>query len=223
MQSTATAMENSATDDDIVTLGKLLPIVNNKEWIERLTKYDEITDIQLRIKGESDEEKINTIVQECQEICENNNVRLWINDFWKAAVKAKCFGVHVGQEDLGKCIDEGGLDIIRDNNMALGISTHSFAELSAAFGVRPSYISLGPVFGTKSKDVAFDPQGLDTVKKWKELINPSVPLVAIGGINDASIVSTVKEAGADCVAVISAITKADDVGNAVRQLDNAMN
>ncbi len=214
--------DNDNNENNIPILGRILPIVADKQWIEKLSQYDEITDIQLRIKNENNEDKIEQIVKECQDICNSNNVRLWINDYWKAAVKAKCFGVHVGQEDLGKCIDEGGLDIIRENNMALGISTHSYAELSAAFGINPSYISLGPVFGTKSKDVAFDPQGLDTVRKWKELIHPNVPLVAIGGINDAETVVQVKDAGADCVAVISAITKAEDVDVAVAQLDLAM-
>jgi len=212
----------SEEDKDTVTLGKVLPILNNQEWVERLSLLDEITDIQLRIKDETDEDKIFEIVQNCQEICANNNVRLWINDYWRAAVKANCFGVHVGQEDLAKCIDDGGLDKIRECNMALGISTHSYAELAAAFGVKPSYISLGPVFGTKSKNVAFDPQGLETVKKWKELIDPEVPLVAIGGINDAEIVSQVRRAGADCVAVISAVTKASNVDQAVQDLNSAM-
>ncbi len=216
------AVEANEEEQDVPTLGRILPIVADKEWIEKLSQYDEITDIQLRIKNEEDEEKIEQIVQECQAICQANNVRLWINDYWRAAVKAKCFGVHVGQEDLGKCIDDGGLEIIRESNMALGISTHSYAELSAAFGINPTYISLGPVFGTKSKNVAFDPQGLDTVRKWKELIHPSIPLVAIGGINDAETVAQVKDAGADCVAVISAITKAEDVDAAVCQLDSAM-
>lgn len=207
---------------EIETLGKILPIVNNEEWVERLSKIAEITDIQLRIKGETDEDKIFELVDACQKICERNGVRLWINDFWKAAVKAKCFGVHVGQEDLGRCIDDGGLDIIREQNMALGISTHSYAELSAAIGIKPTYISLGPVFGTLSKDVAFDPQGLDTVTKWKQLMAPEVPLVAIGGINDAETVSQVRAAGADCVAVISAVTKAEDVNGAVKKLSRAM-
>ena len=216
------AFSKNKDSSNSVELSKLLPIVNNQEWIERLSKLDQITDIQLRIKGESDEEKIERIVHDCQQICANNNVRLWINDYWKAALKAKCFGVHVGQEDLGKCIDEGGLDAIRNSNVALGISTHSYAELSAALGIKPSYISLGPVFGTKSKDVAFDPQGVDTVEKWKELIHPDVPLVAIGGINDVETVSAVRQAGADCVAVISAVTQADDYVLAVRDIKSVM-
>ncbi len=213
---------SKSNDDGCEVLSSILPIVDSKEWVERLTKINEIRDIQLRIKGENDMKKIDEMVQECQNICAASHVRLWINDYWRAAVKAKCFGVHIGQEDLGQCMADGGLDIIRENNMALGISTHSYAELSAALGVQPSYISLGPVFGTNSKNVAFDPQGLDTVKKWKELMDPDMPLVAIGGINDPETVSKVKDAGADCVAVISAITKADNVEHAAHRLNSAM-
>lgn len=215
--------ETTASDNDSITLGKLLPIVDNAEWMERLTKLDEITDIQLRIKGETDEDKIEKLVQKCQDICERDGVRLWINDFWKAAIKAKCFGVHVGQEDLARCADVGGLEQIKSNGLALGISTHSYAELAAAFGINPSYISLGPVFGTQSKNVAFDPQGLATVRKWKELIASDYPLVAIGGINDAQRSQEVKEAGADCVAVIGAVKKdEEDIATAVNELEVSM-
>jgi thiamine-phosphate diphosphorylase len=107
-------------------------------------------------------------------------------------------------------------------NMALGISTHSYGELSAALGVKPSYISLGPVFATSSKNVDFDPQGLSTVRKWRQLISPDVPLVAIGGIGDAYTATQVKEAGADCAAVIGAVTKAKETRVAVSQLNEAM-
>jgi thiamine-phosphate diphosphorylase len=204
-----------------LVLGKLLPIVDSIDWIERLVTLEEITDIQLRIKGETDESKIQDLVERCQNACERNGVRLWINDFWKAAVKTKCFGVHLGQEDLARCLDEGGLEEIRSNGLALGISTHSYAELATALGIKPSYISLGPIFGTKSKNVAFDPQGLETVRKWRELIGSDVPLVAIGGINDVERAKQVKWSGADCVAVIGAVQK-DDIATAVKQLGEAM-
>lgn len=212
---------DTRTTSNAITLGKLLPIVDNSQMLERLTSLKEITDIQLRIKGETDENEIFALVQTCQDICERDGVRLWINDFWKAAVKSKCFGVHIGQEDLGRCADAGGLENIKQNGLALGLSTHSYAELAAAFGIKPSYISLGPIFGTQSKDVAFDPQGLATVQKWRELIGPDIPLVGIGGINDAERTKEVKDAGADCVAVIGAVKK-DDIASAVNDLNIAM-
>lgn len=202
-------------------LGKLLPIVDNVDWLERLVKLEEITDIQLRIKGETDQGKIFDLVQNCQNLCERHGVRLWINDYWRAAINAKCFGVHLGQEDLARCVEEGGLEEMKSNGLALGISTHSYAELATALGIKPSYISLGPVFGTKSKNVAFDPQGLETVRKWRDLIGFDTPLVAIGGINDAERTKQVKCSGADCVAVIGAVQK-EDIATAVKQLEEAM-
>ena len=84
-------------------------------------------------------------------------------------------------------------------------------------------ISLGPVFKTSSKDVNFDPQGLETVRQWRSLMPPDVPLVAIGGIGDAHIAKRVREAGADCAAIIGAVTTAEDVTYAVEALNEAMN
>jgi thiamine-phosphate diphosphorylase len=210
------------TNTDAPTLGTILPIVDTVDWVERLTKTPGITDIQLRIKDETDPDRILERVKLCQNMCHDANIRLWINDYWQAAVKAGCFGVHVGQEDLVKCINAGGLDELIKHNLALGISTHSYGELAAALGVNPSYISLGPVFGTSSKKVAFDPQGLATVAKWRQLIPSHVPLVTIGGIGDAETARQNKEAGADCVAVIGAVTQSEDVAASVLQLNAAM-
>jgi len=214
--STATA------DTDEPILGRILPIVDTVEWVKKLTQTPGITDIQLRIKDETDADRILERVQKCQKMCHDANVRLWINDYWKAAVDAGCFGVHVGQEDLVKCINAGGLDELRKNNLALGVSTHSYGELAAALGIHPSYISMGPVFGTSSKKVAFDPQGLGTVFKWRQLIPPQMPFVTIGGISDPEKARQNKETGADCVAVIGAVTQSDDVAAAVCELNNAM-
>ena len=203
-------------------MGRILPVVDTVEWVERLTKTPGVTDIQLRIKDEKDPAKILEKSKQCQEMCQASGIRLWINDHWKAAVEAGCFGVHVGQEDLVKCLQSGGIDEMRKRNMALGISTHSYAELSAALGMKPSYISMGPVFATKSKNVQFNPQGLPIVSKWRQLIPPEIPFVAIGGINDEQFAHQVREAGADSVAVIGAVTRVDDVESAVSRLNDAM-
>ena len=216
------AAHGAVTDCDLPRLGRILPIVDTVEWVRRLCETEGVEDIQLRIKGEASADDILIMVKEAQALCRSAKIRLWINDYWDAAVEAGCFGVHVGQEDLLKCMENGGLDVLRDNNLALGISTHSFAELAAALGVRPTYISLGPVFATTSKTVRFDPQGVGTVAKWRELTNPDIPLVAIGGIGDAEITRQVKLAGADCVAVINAVTKPDDIVSAVAALNIAM-
>ncbi len=205
-----------------VVLGRILPIVDTVEEIEKLVKISGVTDIQLRIKDEAEPAKITERVKVCQEHCKSNGVNLWINDFWEAAIEAGCFGVHVGQEDLVKCILAGGLDRLRAKNMAFGVSTHSYGELAVALGVEPTYISMGPVYATSSKKVGFHPQGLDTVQTWRRLINPRIPFVTIGGINSLETARANKEAGADCIAVISAITQAEDAASAVASYNNVM-
>lgn len=203
------------------TIGPILPIVDSVEWVQRLTQIKGVTDIQLRIKDEKDSQKIQNIVNEAQKACADAGVHLWVNDYWEAAIEAECFGVHLGQEDLKRCVDKGDLDRLQKSNLALGISTHTYAELASALGVKPSYISIGPVFQTTSKDTDYDPQGLEIVTKWRNLVPNDMPLVAIGGIN-TKIAERVKEAGADCVSVIGAITKSDNVEEAVQGLIEAM-
>jgi len=205
------------------SLGKLLPIVDTVEWIEQLVATPGITDLQLRFKDTSDHATIIDRIRRAQSLCKSNEVRLWINDHWRAAVEAGgCFGVHLGQEDLASCVDAGGLASLRAAGLALGISTHSYAELAAALGVRPSYVSLGPVFATTSKNVQFDPQGLETVRQWRGLLPPEIPLVAIGGIGNDDVAKAGRAAGADCVAVIGAVTKSEDIAQAVKDLNDAM-
>jgi len=208
--------------DGVPILGRILPIVDTIEWVERLSKTPGVTDIQLRIKDETDPDRIADRAQKCEEMCREHGVRLWINDHWRAAVKAGCFGVHVGQEDLVQCMKAGGLEELKKANIALGISTHSYGELAAALAVKPTYISLGPVFATSSKKVQFDPQGLDTVARWRKLIPPEIPFVTIGGIGGVDAAMANREAGADCVAVIGAVTSAEDVPGTVAKLNDAM-
>lgn len=205
-----------------VVLGRILPIVDTVDQVEQLVQIPGVTDIQLRIKDETDPVKITERVKLCQEYCKSDGVNLWINDYWEAAVEAGCFGVHVGQEDLVKCILAGGLDRLRSKNMALGISTHSYGELAVALGVQPTYISMGPVYATSSKKVGFYPQGLDTVRKWRRLIPPHIPFITIGGINNLRAATANKEAGADCIAVISAINQSNDAATSVKNYNDAM-
>jgi len=260
----ATASHNTNTididttidDDGIPTMGKILPIVENFEWVERLCQTKGITDIQLRIKPSNttsnpdDGDEISQIIERCQTVCAKTGVRLWINDYWKQAIQAGCFGVHLGQEDLARCIlhnndtnngssivgGGGGLDAIRTANLALGISTHSYAELSVAMGLKPSYISLGPIYLTRSKNVDFEPQGVATVEIWRRLMGlliddgtggcgggaEEIPLVVIGGIGNGEKVGEVRRAGADCVAVIGAVTGTEDLEGVVSELTLAM-
>lgn len=215
-------------DHDCAILGQILPVVSTREWVKRLCETPGITDIQLRIKDptiSSNTTAVQEIIQHSQYLCSGfGGIRLWINDYWEEAISCeeKPFGIHLGQEDLTKCIEKGGLDRIRSAGMALGISTHSFGELSVALGIKPTYISLGPIYDTTSKNVIFEAQGVNTVRKWRELIGEDIPLVGIGGIDNVEKVRDVKDAGLDCVAVIGAIEKASNLEGITKKFIEAM-
>lgn len=145
-----------------------------------------------------------------------HGARLWVNDHWQAAVAAGVYGVHVGQEDLA-AMDPEAVRALARSGARLGVSTHSYGELATALSVRPSYISLGPIYATDSKDVSrWEPQGLERIAHWRSLLPLDTPLVAIGGVS-LERAPGVLDAGADGIAVISAITKASDRNEAVRQ------
>lgn len=161
-----------------------LPILDQPIRVKRLLALG-VKDIQLRIKGASPEAldaEISTAAAACRASTAATGAgRLWVNDFWREAIKHGAYGVHLGQEDL----EAGGgeaLAAIAAAGLRLGVSTHSYLELARATAVRPSYISLGPVFETISKKVAFSPRGAGLVRTWRALVDARMPLIAIGGI-----------------------------------------
>ena len=87
-------------DDGVPEIGRILPIVDTVDWVRQLAQASGITDIQLRIKDLKDKDKILNRIRTCQKLCEDNGKRLWINDYWEAAIEAGCFGVHVSFESL---------------------------------------------------------------------------------------------------------------------------
>lgn len=161
-------------------------LVNRRRRVERLLSLG-VRDIQLRIKG-ADPDELDAEVARAERACRAAGGRLWVNDFWRAAIKHRTYGVHLGQEDLHAASGDV-LREISEAGLRLGVSTHSYLELARALAVRPSYISLGPVFETRSKNVAFSPRGAGLVRVWRALVD--VPLVAIGGIS----VETAPEVG----------------------------
>ena len=92
--------------------------------------------------------------------------------------------------------------------MRLGLSTHGYAEVASALAIRPSYIAIGPVFATTTKQLKTKPQGIEALKRWRRSLN--YPLVAIGGIS-LDKAKDLCEAGADGIAVVSDIATAAHV------------
>lgn len=144
------------------------------------------------------------------------NAQLFINDHWQLAIKYHAFGVHLGQEDLAVT----DLAAIQAAGLALGISSHSYFELLLAHQYSPSYIALGHIFPTTTKQMPSAPQGLAKLKHYVALLQDHYPLIAIGGI-DLTNLAKVKATGVGNIAVVRAITKAKDPLAAFAELSQA--
>lgn len=188
----------------------LYPVVDSVEWIERLLKTG-VTTLQLRIKDKQPEDVEQEIV-EAIKLGKQYHARLFINDYWQLAIKHHAYGIHLGQEDL----DIADLDAIKKSGLRLGISTHDEMELQRAKTLHPSYIALGHIFPTTTKDMPSKPQGLEALKHQVEQ-TPDFPTVAIGGIS-LERVPDVVATGVGSVALVSAITKAPDWEQVTRKL-----
>lgn len=177
------------------------PIVESFDWVKRLTVCG-VKTIQLRVKNREGA-ALEDEIQKSAAFCRENNIRLFVNDFWRLAIRHGAYGVHLGQEDLVTA----DISAVRAAGLRLGISTHCYHEAAVAHGLRPSYIALGPIYPTKIKAMAFAPQGVDTIKLWKRLLD--YPLAAIGGIA-LERAGEVLKAGAEMVCVITDITQHPD-------------
>ncbi|QEZ93601.1 thiamine phosphate synthase [Proteus sp. CD3] len=188
----------------------LYPVVDSVEWIELLLKTG-VTTLQLRIKDKQPDDVEQEII-EAIKLGREYHARLFINDYWQLAIKYHAYGVHLGQEDL----DIADLNAIKQSGLRLGISTHDEVELQRAKTLRPSYIALGHIFPTTTKDMPSKPQGLKALKHQVEQ-TPDFPTVAIGGIS-LERVPDVVATGVGSVALVSAITKAPDWQQVTRKL-----
>jgi len=117
-------------------------------------------------------------------------------------------GVHVGQDDLPAA---AARRLLRPG-MILGVSTHDLAQARAARDDGADYVAVGSMFPTGSKP-GFQLVGPELLRAVRPEI--AAPLVAIGGITPDN-VDQVVHAGADAVAVISAVCAAPDPAEATR-------
>ena len=101
----------------------------------------------------------------------------------------------------------------------LGASAHSEDEALAAQAAGASYVNIGPVFPTQTKAVATGAVGLDMIDRVAPQL--TVPWTTMGGIKAHNIGEVVTR-GARRVAVVTAVTEADDVEAAARTLRQAI-
>ncbi len=188
----------------------LYPVVDSVEWITRLLDAG-VRTVQLRIKDKTDAE-VEIDIAAAIALGQRYHARLFINDYWRLAIKHQAYGVHLGQEDL----QTADLDAIRNAGLRLGVSTHDDMEIDVALAVRPSYIALGHVFPTQTKQMPSAPQGLAQLAAHVKRLG-DYPTVAIGGIS-LERAPAVLETGVGSIAVVSAITQAPDWRAATQEL-----
>jgi thiamine-phosphate pyrophosphorylase len=132
-----------------------------------------------------------------------------VNDRCDLALAVDADGVHLGQGDLP-------LDLARKvmgPDKLIGISTHNPDQVRAAAAGKPDYLGFGPIFTPGSKQDHDPVVGLEGLRAMRSLT--SLPVFAIGGIQIGQVGEVVR-AGANGVAVISAILKAPNISQAVK-------
>ena len=149
-------------------------------------------------------------------ILEQYRVPLIINDRVDVALACGAEGVHIGQEDMP-------YEIVRKlmgQKAIIGLSVEKWEDVEVSQKLNVNYIGVSPVFSTPTKTDTKGAWGLEGLAKIKAFSRH--PLVAIGGINESNVREVVK-AGADCVAVVSAICAATDPEAAARRINDIIN
>jgi hydroxymethylpyrimidine kinase/phosphomethylpyrimidine kinase/thiamine-phosphate diphosphorylase len=155
--------------------------------------------VQYRDKERSPEGQVS-LARQLVQLCKEAGVTFLVNDSPELALACFADGVHLGQED-------GSVHEARrllGPNKLIGVSTRTVDQALKAQMAGADYIGLGSIFPTNTKDNS-ELVGLETLRKVRRAVK--IPLVAIGGISGTN-GAEVLEAGADSLAVVSAI--ADD-------------
>ena len=167
--------------------------------------------VQLRDKGASTEALYRAGLH-MQELAERAGAAFVVNDRLDVAQATGAGGAHVGQDDLPAAVARGllGKDAI------VGVSVENGEQAREAERDGATYVAVGPIYEARgSKADAGPPVGPDAVAEIKRHV--AVPVVAIGGINHDNAAEVVA-AGADGLAVMTAIIGAPDVAEAARRM-----
>lgn len=192
----------------------LYPVISDLKLLQQLLELG-VSTVQFRekhLQGEALEQAIVLAIK----LGKEHQAQLFINDHWQLAIKHGAYGIHLGQEDL----TQADLPAIKAAGIRLGISTHGHYELVKARQYRPSYLAIGAIFPTRTKNMTGQIQGINTLQRLTKL-NSGLPLVAIGGI-DLTNAESVAKTGVDGIAVVTAITEAENTEANVTLLTRIM-
>ena len=171
--------------------------------------------LQVRAKGAGSRDLL-ALCDAIVRLARRYDAEVVVNDRADVAFLAAAAGVHVGQEDLAPGDVRRAFPALR----LVGRSTHTPTQVAAAVREPVSYVAVGPVFGTATKDTGYDAVGLDLVQEAARAAaqagDPHLPVVAIGGIT-LERAATVLAGGANSVAVISDLLATGDPESRVRE------
>ena len=192
----------------------LYPVVDSIAWLKRLLPLG-LQIIQLRLKHDC-QQTLAVEIAEAVSLSQQFTTRLFINDHWQLAITCGAYGVHLGQEDLYTA----DLASIHRAGARLGISTHGCYEFLLAQQLAPSYLAIGAIFPTKTKDMTGQVQGIYNLRQTLNL-SSNIPVVAIGGINHQR-AAQVWQTGVDSIGVVSAITEAENPEQAIKKFQQVL-
>jgi thiamine-phosphate pyrophosphorylase len=180
----------------------------------RLALNGGVRAIQLREK-DLPVRQLLALSQEIGTITKEFGAGLFINDRVDVAVAVDADGVHLGHQSMP-------VDAVRrivGAKMLIGVSTHNLGEAKQAEDNGADFVTFGPVYRTLSKMQYSAPVGIEALKTVKKQVR--IPVFGLGGIRRDTI-SQVLQAGADGIAMISAIFGADDIQKASRDILDAL-
>ena len=166
--------------------------------------------VQIREKDQTTRDFIEEAVR-IKEILAPYNVPLIVNDRVDVALAVGAEGVHVGQDDMPCAMARS----LMGPGKIVGLSVETWEDVEEAEDFDCDYLGVSPVFATPTKTDTKGAWGLDGLARIRAFSRHR--LVAIGGINPSNAAQVV-EAGADCLAVVSAICAADDPEAVSREL-----
>ena len=172
--------------------------------------------VQLREKHASAADRYE-LGRELRDLTRDADIPLIVNDRVDLAVALNADGVHLGGDDLP--VEVAREQLGPDAIVGRSVSTPDAARAAEAAGA--DYLGVGAVFGTDTKETRESESeiGVDTVAAVADAV--SIPIVGIGGVTPEN-AGRVAAAGADGVAVVTAITRADDPAAATRELRAAV-
>ncbi|QTE22605.1 thiamine phosphate synthase [Polaribacter cellanae] len=168
--------------------------------------------VQLREKKASTQEFVEKAFR-LQDVLAKTGTPLIINDNLEVAQKVKAYGIHVGNNDIAPSY----ISAVWKDCRSIGYSIEFLEQLNTKEAEVSDCLAVSPVFKTSTKKNTITEWGLQGVSEIRNLTDK--PLIAIGNMNSLN-VSNVIKAGADCIAVASAICLAKDPMKAAIEIRN---